>query len=139
MLVLDPFRSSKWHAQYISAEPETYLKVVKASRCCACFVDECGKWADDGFDTVLKWMATNARHFGHNCHFITQRATQISPTIRTQCSNIFLFKQNFYDAREVARDFAADELLEAHKLKHGQYLVKAGVDGLVRKGEVFHA
>jgi DNA helicase HerA-like ATPase len=137
VLVLDPYGSRKWNANYLSEYPKTFCQVVRNSRSCALFVDECGHWVDQGFEADLKWLATNSRHFGHNCHFISQRATQISPTIRAQCSNIFLFRQSFTDTRDLARDFASDDLMQAHTLLKGEYLGKVDVDGKVYKARIF--
>lgn len=137
VLVLDPYLSSAWNADFITDNPDEFLEVVKDSISCAVFVDECGHYSDDGFSDVLRWLATNSRHYGHNSHFISQRAKQLKPTIRDQCSNIFLFKQSFDDAKELTRNFATDDLLEAPKLTKGEYLGKVGIDGAVFRARVF--
>lgn len=136
VLVLDPYSSKEWGAHFITEEPEQFFAVVKNSRSCALFVDECGHWSED-HEPVIKWLATNSRHYGHNCHFITQRAAQISPTVRAQCSNIFLFKQSFQDSKALAQEFVADALLDAQTLSKGEYLSKIGVDGEVKRFRVF--
>lgn len=100
-------------------------------------MDECGHWVEEGHESILKWLATNARHYGHNCHFITQRATQVSPTIRDQCRNVFLFILSHEDCKLIARDKAAPGFLEGSKLRAGEYLGKIGVNGEVYKGRVF--
>lgn len=135
--MLDPYRSSKWNAEFITEDPEKFLRVVKKSLECAVFIDECGHWVEEGFESILKWCATNARHYGHNCHFITQRATQVSPTIRDQCRNVFLFVQSYEDAKLIARDKAADDFLKACELKEGEYLGKIGLSGQVYRARVF--
>lgn len=137
ILVLDPYRSKKWDAQFISDDPDRFLRVVKNSRECAVFIDECGHWVEEGFEAVLKWLATNARHYGHNCHFIAQRATQISPTIRDQCRNVFLFVQSLEDCKMIARDKAAPDFLKGSELTEGEYLAKIGLSGQVYKARVF--
>lgn len=137
VLVLDPYKSSAWQADFITDSPDLFLETVKASKSCAVFVDECGHYADEGYSDILRWLATNSRHYGHNSHFIAQRAQQLKPTIRDQCSHIFLFKQSFDDAKELTRNFATDALLEAPTLKKGEYLGKVGIDGEVFKDRVF--
>lgn len=117
--------------------PDRFLKVVQASKSCAVFVDECGHFVEEGHEAVLKWLSTNARHYGHNCHFITQRAKQVSPTVRDQCRNVFLFVQSDEDCKLIARDKAAPEFLEGSKLLAGEYLGKVGINGKVYKGRVF--
>lgn len=137
VLVLDPYRSSAWNADFLTDNPDSFLEVVKDSKSCALFIDECGAFAESGFSDSLLWIATNSRHFGHNAHFITQRAQQISPTIRDQCSHLFLFKQSFDDSKLLTRNFATDELLAAPSLKKGEYIGKVGLDGAVFRGKAF--
>lgn len=137
VLVLDPYLSKKWEADFITDDPVKFLAVVKNSRSCAVFVDECGHWVEEGHEPILKWLATNARHYGHNVHFITQRATQVSPTVRDQCRNVFLFVQSFEDCKLVARDKAAPEFLKGAELVEGEYLGKIGLSGKVYKAKVF--
>lgn len=135
--MLDPYASSAWNAEFVTKDPDLFIETVKASRSCAVFVDECGIWVNDGFIDLLQWLATNARHYGHNVHFISQRAQQLNPTIRDQCSHLFLFKQSFDDAKSLTRNFATDDLLAAPSLKAGEYLGKVGIDGTVFRGRVF--
>lgn len=137
IIVLDPYLSSAWGADFITDSPDEFLSVVKSSTSCALFMDECGHYVDDGFDKQLRWLATNSRHYGHNSHFITQRAKQLKPTVRDQCTHLFMFKQSYDDAKELTRNFATDELLEAPSLKKGEYLGKVGIDGQVFRGRVF--
>lgn len=82
-------------------------------------------------------LATTSRKWGHRCHFIAQRAKQIDVTTRTQCSNVFVFKQSLDDTKELAKEFVADGLKQAHKLKKGEYLYKFGVDGEVGRGKAW--
>lgn len=137
VLVLDPYKSSAWNADYLTDCPDEFLETVKISKSCALFIDECGSFFDQGYSIPLLWIATNSRHYGHNAHFISQRAQQISPTVRDQCSHLFLFKQSFDDAKLLTRNFATDELLAAPSLKKGEYLGKVGLDGAVFRGRAF--
>jgi len=86
---------------------------------------------------IMNRLATNSRHYGHNAHFISQRAKQIDPTIRSQCSNIFLFKQSLYDTKDLSNEFVSQGLMQAHTLKKGEYIYKIGVDGETKKGRIF--
>lgn len=132
VLVLDPDKRSLWNADFITNDPEEFLLVVFANRSCAIFVDESGDMIGR-YGGAMNRLATTSRKWGHNCHFIAQRAKQIDVTTRTQCSNIFLFKQSLDDTKELARDFCAEDLKQAHTLKKGEYLMKIGVDGIVKK------
>lgn len=135
-IVLDPFLSKQWEADFITDKPEKFIAVLKKSRSCSVFVDECGLWCETN-EPEMKWLATNSRHFGHNCHFITQRAAQISPTIRTQCENIFLFRQSFQDTKNLIQEFVAEDLAAAQTLNKGEYLSKLGVNGSVKRFNAF--
>lgn len=137
VLVLDPYSSASWNANFVTENPSFFLNTVKRSTKCALFVDECGALSDDGHDEILKWLATNSRHLGHNCHFITQRAMQVSPTVRDQCRNLFMFRQSLADCQIMARDKADDFILEACKLKPGEYIAKIGISEKSYKARVF--
>jgi len=90
-----------------------------------------------GFLPELEELATNSRKRGHNCHFISQRAAQVHPNIRTQCVNVFLFKQGYKDAASICEEFATDEFLKAPYLEAGEYLGKIGVSGAVFRARIF--
>lgn len=135
-MVLDPDKRSEWNADFITTNPEEFLEVVFANTGCAVFVDESGDMIGR-YGGAMNRLATTSRKWGHNCHFIAQRAKQIDPTTRTQCSNVFVFKQSLDDTKELAREFVADELKNAHILRKGEYLGKIGVDGTVFKGRAW--
>jgi len=136
VLVLDPLKASRWKADFITDNAEDFLKVVFSNTSCALFIDEAGDMIGKYNDAMNK-LATFSRHCGHNAHFICQRAVMISPTIRAQCTNIYLFKQSKKDSEILSRDFVADELENAVNLRKGEFLAKIGVDGKVFKGKVF--
>lgn len=136
VLVLDPDLRKEWNAHFITDDPEYFLKVVKMNKSCALFIDESGQTIGR-YAPEMEWLATQSRKWGHKAHFITQRASQISPTLRNQCTNLFLFKQSPTDSKILACDFVADELKNAHKLKQGEYLVKIGVDGEIKRCRLF--
>lgn len=125
----------KWGADRVTDNPDAFWHLVKHSRSCAIFVDEAGKWKKN-YLHILEEIATTGRHYGHNVHFIAQRAQMIPPTVRNQCENLFLFKQALDDARALAADFVADELLDAKTLKKGEFFAKIGVDGEVSRGKI---
>ena len=134
VLVLDPFKSSKWSCDFITSDPDLFYKVVFSNRSCHCFIDESEKTL--AFDKQYNDFATFSRKFGHRFYFIGQRAQQMLKTIRTQCSSIFLFKQHNDDAKLLSRDFCDDALLESHTLKRGEYIFKANIDSPSRKCKI---
>lgn len=136
VLVLDPFKSDNWHADYITDNPEEFLTIISQLRNCAIFIDEAGdmigRWGG-----VMNQTATKSRHYGHNAHFIVQRAKMLDISVRTMCVNIFCFKSSLYDTKELANEFVADNLTLAHTLKKGQFLCKIGIDGAVKQSKIF--
>ena len=136
VLVLDPDKRQEWQADYITDDPEQFLRVAKVNTSCALFIDESGQTIGR-YSGAMQWLATNSRKWGHKAHFITQRAKQIDPLVRTQCTNIFLFKQSLDDAKELSRDFVCDDLKAANTLLKGEYLGKIGVDGKIYKARAW--
>jgi DNA helicase HerA-like ATPase len=136
VLVLDPDLRTGWNADFITDNPETFLEVVKVNKSCALFIDESGQMIGR-YSREMAWLATNARKWGHKSHFITQRASQLDPTIRNQCTSIFLFKQSLDDTKNLVNEFCSNDLEQAHTLRIGEYLGKIGVDGEVFKSRAW--
>jgi hypothetical protein len=95
--------------------------MVCESRSCAIFVDESGRMIGK-FNNVMDDLATMGRQWGHKCYFITQRVKQISTTIRTQCSEIVIFKQSLADTKDLADEFVEPIINDAHKLEKGEFI-----------------
>lgn len=139
-IILDPDMRKEWEIEkdidFITDDPEKFLAVCKANKSCALFIDESGQTIGR-YSGEMQWVATNSRKWGHKAHFITQRATQLDPTVRCQCTSIFLFKQSLDDAKILSREFVADDLKESCNLQKGEYLAKLGVDEPVYKGKAW--
>lgn len=129
ILVLDPFLDPEWNADFITNNVEKFLDVVwNKSEGCAVFVDEGGKMIGR-FNPVMEELATHGRHWGHKCYFITQRVKQISLNIRTQCSELVVFKQAYNDTKDLADEFVEPKINEACNLKKGEFIyVRDGYD-----------
>lgn len=136
VLVLEPFVSKSWGADFITDDPKHFLKAVFQNKSCAVFVDEGGETLDK-YDKVMNRLATTARHYGHNSHFIAQRAAQISTTIRDQCINVFAFRQSYDDAKILAGRYVDDNFLNVPSLNQGEYIAKIGFNGKSFKAKVF--
>lgn len=117
-LVLDPLHG-EWQADIKTADVEEFLQAFWASKCCDVFIDEAGD-AIGQYDRAMIQTATKGRHWGHNVHFVTQRGAQLSPTVRTQCRNLFLFNMAREDCEILAREWNKPELIEAALLPQGQ-------------------
>lgn len=136
VIVLDPDMRKEWNADYITDDPEKFLAVCKANESAALFIDESGQTIGR-YAGPMQWVATNSRKWGHKAHFISQRATQLDVLMRTQCSNIFLFKQSVKDSKILADEFVCPKLVHSCNLKKGEYLMKVGVDGEILKGKAW--
>ena len=136
LLILDPDLRKEWGADFITDDPEFYLTVVKLNSKCALFVDESGQMIGR-YSGAMSWLATNSRKWGHKAHFIAQRATQIDPLVRGQCTSVFLFKQSVLDSKILASEYVCDELKNANTLTQGEYFGKIGVDGKIYKAKAW--
>ena len=100
----------------------------------------------DEADTVLSqgdrsnwWIGTRSRHFGFRALILTQRPTLVAPTVRGQCGECYAFNLANEDAKQLVRDYNAPGLIDAPKLKQGQFLRAHWQDGqkIVTPGRVF--
>lgn len=119
-IVLDPLNDPSFPASFRTKSSDEFLQIAKQSQSCALFIDEAGKYVGQ-HDTEMHWCATMSRHWGHNCHFIAQRATQISVLVRDQCAVLAVFKVSHKDAKLLAEEFAEPELEKASQLNKGEY------------------
>jgi len=119
-IVLDPMMDKGWECDFITDSKEEFLQVVKQSTGCKLFVDESGQTVGK-YNLEMEWLATQARHWGHKTTFITQRAQQISPTVRDQCSILYVFLVSKKDSDTFAEEFVQDELKNASSLKKFEF------------------
>ena len=134
VLVLDHWRSSDWDANEIATNAEDFRELVYQSRRCYCFIDEAPEMLQK--DRENDHFATMSRHWGHSFYFISQRVMGLNPMIRTNCQNIFCFKQHHDASRILAREFVCDKLFEAKDLLSGEFIGKMGVDDPGKKFKI---
>lgn len=123
-LVLDPLEDPAWRnsgAKILTADGEYFLSLMLKTRQCAIFVDESGE-AIGRYSGEMKKLATRSRHYGHNAHFISQRAVDIDKTIRDQCTDLFCFRVSKKDAETLADEYGYEELLGAFQLNQGEFI-----------------
>lgn len=120
VLVADPRRAPDWKCHRLFTTVDELVEVATKLKSAHLFVDESGQGVQR-FNAGHEWLATTSRHEGHSVHFICQRHTQLSPTMRTQAERLFLFRVGDDDARMLANDWAAEELRHASKLKPGYF------------------
>jgi hypothetical protein len=121
VIVLDPLGDPEWSCDFKTHDPDVFLDVFWQSRRCAVFIDEASESAGR-FDKPMHKTATKGRHWGHACHYISQRSTQISPNVRDQCSNLFLFSTSFEDCKTHAKEWNNKGIEQAATLRQGEYL-----------------
>ncbi len=119
-LVLDPIGDPRWPADRLTTDPEEFLAWCQQARGCAVFIDEAGEVVGR-YQDEQHWLATRSRHYGHRAHFLAQRAQQIAPLVRDQCTTLFLFRVSLSDAKLLADEWGREELRQAHTLGQGEY------------------
>lgn len=122
IVVLDPWKGAAWNADYITDNADDLLATLKESRCCAVFIDECNTTL--ARNPKYDMLAGAMRHYGHRCHFLAQRFSQVTPGIRDNCQTLLLFACGLDYARLAAKEYNDPKLLEAASLKEGYYIVK---------------
>lgn len=121
-IVLDPFLDTRWNADFITNDKTEFLEAVWSNRSCAVFVDEAGQEVGK-YSEVMNELATRGRHWGHKIYFICQRPKMISTTVRTQCSELVIFKNSRNDTKDLADEFVEPMILEADKLQKGEFIL----------------
>lgn len=125
VLVLDTLCDPGWaegNGEFIfqTKDSEEFLEAFWASKGCFAFVDE-GAENAGRYDKAMMLTATRGRHWGHSCFYISQVGTALNPTIRRNCSKLFLFATAREDCKIHAREWNKPELLEASTFKQGEY------------------
>lgn len=121
--VLDPLKN-KWAADFQTDDRDEFLIYCKTRPGLMVFVDESGDAFEHQKDE-LTWLAYRGRHFGHSCFFIAQRATQIPKIVRDQCSTLYLFASSVSDSDTHAEEWLCDQLIDAPRLRQGEFFLKA--------------
>lgn len=120
VVLYDPLNDTGWSYSYKAKDIWDILNYLRQAEKCMVFIDEAGTICGH-YDKQAMWLATQSRHWGHNVFFISQRCKQIAPTVREQCSFLFLFSTSKKDSEELANEFNRDELRTSNTLKQGEY------------------
>jgi hypothetical protein len=126
-IVLDPNRDPAFNADYQTKNPIEFERVWKASRKCFCFIDESGNVGK--YATSIKEAATRGRHWGHSFFFLAQKATQVEPLVRDQCSGLFLFRSGMQSRKILADEYDCPELLEQLEMLEYHTMIKGKYKG----------
>ena len=119
VLVLD-ILGSNWPCDFQTTDILEFMDIVKNMTGAYIFVDESGEVGQ--LYKEFFWLATRSRHQGHSVFFITQRAKQLTPLVRSQCTNLFLFCTSYMDCKSLYEDFNFKEILDGSNLQQGTFL-----------------
>jgi hypothetical protein len=119
-IVIDPTCDPAWNATLQFRDQTAFLRAYWASESCAVFLDE-GSKSVGKYNLNTEETATLGRHRGHINHYIVQRVTQIPPTVRDQCTELFLFSSSTKDGHILAEEYGFDALRECNELAKGEY------------------
>ncbi len=140
VIVLTKIFDKRWYADFYTEDPDEFLEVFWASEQCVVFIDESGSTMGR-YSKAMNETATQGRHWGHAIFYLLQKATQISPEVREQCSRLFLFASAPASCKALAEDFINEDLLQGSALNQGEYLeisrFKGGKKGEVTKHKIF--
>ena len=124
-----------WEADFQTDDQNEFLNVFWQAQKCHVFIDESGD-AIGRYNTLMNKTATRGRHWGHSCYYMTQRGAQLSPTVRDQCSHLFLFVSGFKDCKIHAEEWNKPELVEAANFPQGEYFHTTR-HGQLSRGNIF--
>jgi hypothetical protein len=114
-LVLDPMYEDGWECDDKTGDFGEFWYLVWENKNCAVFVEEAGQTMNR-HDFNADRLATQTRHRGHVMHFMAQRGAQLSPTVRGQCTEFYIFRSRKADCKVYADDFDRPEIMEAAQL-----------------------
>lgn len=120
VIILDPMRSVDWGVD-THKEQSSFLEEVKSRQDCFIFVDEAGA-AIGRYNVEMEWCATTGRHFGHKSCFICQYISQLSPVVRSNCAEVYLFATDFNTRKKLAEEFD-QPTIENIRLNRGEFVM----------------
>jgi hypothetical protein len=92
-----------------------WLKLYPGSNA---FLDD----AEGRYSGPMEKAARIGRHWGNRLHFMATRYALLSPTIRSCCSELFLFNIPVKDCRELSEQWNCKALGYAYQLVPGQFI-----------------
>lgn len=109
-LVLDPHENPLWKADWMTPDLEKFLRKAKASQRCALFVEETGDEGNGekplGRRPGFAWLVTQAHHYGHVTHYLSQYHAQVPPVVRTNVQRLYMFAVGLNTAKDFAEQLA---------------------------------
>lgn len=123
VVVFDPFfQPGKWEADIITDSVEMLYNISQhpKNRNMVFLIDEAGEFFER--DRKYNRIATLTRQKGHDVFFVAQRALQLQPAVRSNCNEMYVFRQSVTDSKILAVETACDNLLQASNLQKLEYL-----------------
>lgn len=133
-VVLDPIGDPSYSADFQTTDPDQFLAYAKANKSCYLFVDESGQ-AIGRYNEPMMWLATTSRHLGHLSFFISHSATQLSPILRGQCGQVYLFSCAAANFKTVAEEWNQPDILKMKRFDAGEFVYVPRF-GQIRKGRI---
>lgn len=124
-VIYDPTLNPAWKSELVTDDEYEFFFMLNAQfekgGSILAIVDEA--------DTIMSmshrhnwWLFMRGRHYGIEAIAITQRPTNIAPSVRGNTSELFAFRIPKSDALALADDFAADGINKAAELAQGEFL-----------------
>lgn len=124
IFVLDKFSNgSDWPCDFHTREAGEFIEACQMNERVWMVIDEGGSSLDK-HDDGFAWLGTESRHFGHKLCLATQRAQSIAPSIREQCSQLYLFNIAPKAAKIWGEEFNEPDLRQAANLPQYEFLFK---------------
>lgn len=128
LVVLDPHMSPHWRADWMTDDLGKLLRKLRASRRCVVFVEETGDESEGskplGRQPGFSWLFTQAHHWGHVTHYLSQYHAQVKPVVRCNVRRLFLFTVGPATVKEWAEQLAKPQLLSmVEKLNEFEFVV----------------
>lgn len=124
VIVLDPLKDPDWFkngVKHVTDSLQEFLVLAKKNKNLTLIIDEAGTFCGQ-YNSESWWLATQARHWGHQSIFISQRANMVAKNVRDNCSKLFCFKISHDDSKLLHNDFCCNEILETPSYMQGDFL-----------------
>jgi hypothetical protein len=142
VIVFDPMRTvtagGDWgEGAHIFDQEEAFLMMMEDERVqhAHIFVDEADMVFNHGRRENF-WMLTRGRHYGFAMNLISQRPKLLHPTVRDQCTRLYMFRLPTNDRVELGRDKGHDDFA-AYDLDAGAFVVANSAAREVTRHNIF--
>lgn len=126
-IVYNPHSQPGWDCDFQSADPqairERVEQVGREGYPCVLFLEEASALSKD---PQWDWFTTFSRNCGCTCYVIAQRLKMLSPSLRSNCESVILFRSATSDTREIADEYREPALLDVGKIPNGEFYVVRG-------------